>query len=186
MKEGDVIRSLNGKPFTEVKSLWDLFTQVVREKADGGDVHMELLRKGQAMTFDMHYPNPDAGVAQLRKSSAAGAARHPVGSVIALPNADQAAPPAAFHLGARVRAVTGADVTALGLPKLKGVVVTAVEKGSLAEEMQMQAGDVIVEVNGSEIGDVDFFTQFVHSGAVRSFRVWRNGKLIELSVPQST
>jgi len=49
----------------------------------------------------------------------------------------------------------------------------------------MQIGDVIVEVNGSEIGDVEFFTQFVRSGAAKSFRVMRNGQSVELTVPQS-
>jgi S1-C subfamily serine protease len=63
--------------------------------------------------------------------------------------------------------------------------VTGVDKGGLAEEMQMQIGDVIVEVNGSEIGDVEFFTQFVRSGAAKSFRVMRNGQSVELTVPQS-
>ena len=72
-----------------------------------------------------------------------------------------------------------------GLPKPKGAVVTSVEKGGLADEMQMQVGDVIVEVNGSEIGDVDFLGQFVRSGSAKSFKVWRKGKSVELTVPQS-
>jgi S1-C subfamily serine protease len=84
-----------------------------------------------------------------------------------------------------VRAVTESDVTAFGLPRSIGVVVTNIEKGSLAEEMQMQVGDVIFEVNGSEIGDVDSFAQLVSSGAAKRFRVWRRGQTVELAVPQS-
>ena len=81
--------------------------------------------------------------------------------------------------------MTDADVAAFGLAKAKGVVVISVEKGGLAEATQIQVGDVIVEVNGSEIGDVDSLGQLVRSGAARSFRVWRKGKSVELSVPQS-
>jgi serine protease Do len=81
--------------------------------------------------------------------------------------------------------VTASDVTALGLANSKGVVVTGVEKGSLADEMQMQSGDVILAVNGSEIGDVDSFAQLVRSGAAKSFRVWRKGQTLELTVPLS-
>jgi S1-C subfamily serine protease len=63
--------------------------------------------------------------------------------------------------------------------------VTGVEKGGLADQMQIQIEDVIVEVNGSEIGDVDFLGQFVRSGAAKSFRVWRKGQFLQLTVPQS-
>lgn len=188
---GDVIRSVNGQPCTGMNDYVDIVKKAV---LGNGDVHVEILHRGQSMALDLHYPNPEVGAAQLRQQSA-GSARHPVGSVISVPEVNQAAPPApdvnqaapppAFRLGVRVRAVTDSDVIAMGLLKPKGVVVTGVEKGGLAEEMQMQIGDVIVEVNGSEIGDVEFFTQFVRSGAAKSFRVWRKGQAVELTVPQS-
>ena len=194
IKKGDIVRSINGKPCTEEQAFTDLFNAAVREKPEGGVVSVEVLHRGNSRTVDLHYLNPDADIALLRQKSA-GSARHPVGSVISVPEVNQAAPPApevsqaappsTFRLGVRVRAVTDSDVIAMGLLKPKGVVVTGVEKGGLAEEMQMQIGDVIVEVNGSEIGDVEFFTQFVRSGAAKSFRVWRKGQAVELTVPQS-
>ncbi|MGA2085697.1 MAG: PDZ domain-containing protein [Terracidiphilus sp.] len=194
IKKGDILRSINGKPCAEEQAFTDLFNAAVREKPEGGIVHVEVLHKGNSRTVDLHYLNPDAEIALLRQQSA-GSARHPVGSVVSVPEVNQAAPsapevsqaapPPAFRLGVRVRAVTDSDVIAMGLLKPKGVVVTGVEKGGLAEEMQMQIGDVIVEVNGSEIGDVEFFTQFVRSGAAKSFRVWRKGQAVELTVPQS-
>ena len=184
MREGDVIRTVNGKACTAEQVYWDVFKQAVREKPEGGVVHVEILRKGNSMTFDLRYPNPDTEVAQLRQKST-GSARHPVGSIIQVPEGSQAAPAAGFHLGIRVRTATEADATTLGLPKPKGLVVTFVEKGSLGEEMQIQLGDVILAANGSEIGDVDFFTQFVHSGAAKIFRVWRKGQALDLTIPQS-
>ncbi len=195
IKKGDIIRSINGRPCTEEKAFIDLFNAAVREKPEGGVVHVEVLHKDKSSIVDLHYLNPDANLAQLRQQSAAPSARHSVGSVIGVPNDAQSTPlapevnpaalPPAFRLGIRVRAVTDSDVIAMGLLKPKGVVVTGIEKGGLAEEMQMQVGDVIVEVNGSEIGDVDFFTQYVRNGGAKSFRVWRKGQTIELTVPQS-
>jgi serine protease Do len=190
IREGDIIHSINGTICTGESAFFDVFNKAIREKPDGGLVHFEVLRKNNSMAFDVHYPNPDEGVAQLRQQSApSGSARHPVGSIIALPGsaptAPSTAPPADFHLGAHVRTVTASDVTTLGLADSKGVLVTGVEKGSLAEEMQMQSGDVIQAVNGSEIGDVDSFAQIVRSGAAKSFRVWRKGQTLELTVPLS-
>jgi hypothetical protein len=180
---GDILQSLNGKPCTGEES----FQDAIKMAASGsGDVHVEVLRKGQSLALDLHYANPNAGVAQLRQKTSA-VARHPVGSVVQVP-ADASAPAAPaspIRLGFQVRAVTEADVTALGLLKSKGAVVTGVEKGGLADQMQIQIEDVIVEVNGSEIGDVDFLGQFVRSGAAKSFRVWRKGQFLQLTVPQS-
>jgi len=188
LREGDILRSINGTPCTEKRTFWSVFIQAVRQKPEGSDVHVELLRKGQPLVFDLHYPNPDTGIAQLRQQSApSGSTRHPVGSVIQLPPGvgAPAAPSSPIRFGFQVRAVTDADVATFGLPKAKGVVVVSVEKGGLADATEMQVDDVIVEVNGAEIGDVDALGQLVRSGAAKSFRVWRKGKSMELSVPQS-
>lgn len=96
-----------------------------------------------------------------------------------------AADASGFRLGIQVRAVTAEDVATLNLPKPKGIVIMNVEKGGMADVIHMQNGDVILEVNSSEIGDAEFFTQFVRSGAAKSFRVWRKGQAVELTVPQS-
>ncbi len=197
IKKGDIIHSINGKPCTEEQTFTNLFNEAVRAKPEGGVVHVGVLHKGSTQTFDLHYSNPDTDLEQLRKQSAASA-RHPVGSTVSIPDANQSASPAiapanpaaaapstGVHLGIHVRAVTESDVTAFGLPRSIGVVITNIEKGSLAEEMQMQVGDVIFEVNGSEIGDVDFFAQLISSGAAKRFRVWRRGQTVELAVPQS-
>ncbi len=194
IKKGDIVRSINGKPCTDETAFTGLFNAAVRAKPEGGIVHLEVLHKGSTQVFDLHYANPDANLAQLRQESA-GSARHSVGSVIPVPEANRAAPPApdasqatlasGFRLGIHARAVTDADVTAMGLPKAKGVVVTGVEKGSLAEEMKIEVGDVVLAVNGSEIVDADAFAQLVRSGAAKGFRVWRKGQTLELTVPAS-
>jgi S1-C subfamily serine protease len=50
--------------------------------------------------------------------------------------------------------------------------------------MGFKPGDVILAVNDSEIGDLEFFTQFIHSSAVKKFKVWRKGQSLELIIPQ--
>jgi hypothetical protein len=40
-------------------------------------------------------------------------------------------------------------------------------------------------LNNSEIGDLDLFSQFVRSGAVKKFHVWRKGQALDFAVPQS-
>jgi hypothetical protein len=187
LKEGDIIHSINGKLCTGEDVFFEVFNKAIREKPDGGLVHLEVLRKNNSMAFDLHYPNPDENAAQLRQQSAAPSARHPVGSVIQIPSdaGAPAAPSSPIRFGFQVRAVTNADVATFGLSKAKGVVVTSVEKGGLADQTQLQVGDVVVEVNGAEIGDVDSLGQLVRSGAAKSFRVWRKGQTLELSVPLS-
>lgn len=85
----------------------------------------------------------------------------------------------------QVRAVTAADVTALNLPRPRGIVVVNVEKGGMADGMQIESGDVILEVNNSEVGDLTFFVQFVRSGAAKSFHIWRKGQALDVAVPES-
>ncbi len=191
IKEGDIIHSINGTLLTGESVFFDVFNKAIREKPDGGSVHFEVLRKNNSMVFDVHYPNPDENVAQLRQQSAAPTARHPVGSIIQLPPgvgapaAPPAAPPAPVRFGFQVRTVTDADVAAFGLAKARGIVVVIVDKGGLAEGIGIQSGDVILEVNNSEIGDLELFTQVIRNGSVKKFRIWRKGQAIEVVVPQA-
>jgi serine protease Do len=71
------------------------------------------------------------------------------------------------------------------LTKAQGLVVVGVENGSLADTMGILAGDVILQVNGADVGDVQQFAQTVRSGAAKTFRVWRKGQTVELAVPVS-
>jgi S1-C subfamily serine protease len=73
----------------------------------------------------------------------------------------------------------------LALLQAKGIVVVSVLNGSLADTMGILPGDVILAVNGAEAGDLPHFTQLIHSVAVNTFTVWRKGKSLELTVPQS-
>jgi S1-C subfamily serine protease len=183
IKAGDIVRSIDGRPCTG-KTFYHDINQAMLEKKGSGDVHIEILRKNNPMSFDLLYPNPDAGVAQLRQKSAESA-RSNVGAGHPTAAASQPAPPSGVRFGFEVRAVKEEDVAPFGLAKARGIVVVNVTKGGLADDMGFLAGDVILEVNNSEIGDVDLFVQFARSGAIKNFRVWRKGQALELTVPQS-
>ena len=104
------------------------------------------------------------------------------------PNAsDQtpAAPPAEVHFGFQIRPVIEDDIEPLALTNTQGLVVVSVEDGSLADTMGILAGDVILQVNGAEVGDMQHISQLIHSGAVTTFNVRRKGKTLLLTVPQS-
>ena len=178
----EILHTVNGAVCTK-----EVLAAAVAEataKPAGGVVHIEAQYKGRSGTAELHFPHVDANGPQLQ-CQLADLTRHGAASPSAAPSQAAAPPAPGQRLGARVRAVTDADVAALGLPKAKGIVVTSIEKGGLADEMQMQIGDVIFEVNGSEVGDVDFLGQFMRSGAAKSFRAWRKGQSVQLTVPQS-
>jgi len=180
--EGDVLHAVNGAACTPDSVRAGI--AAASEKPDGGVLHAEILRKGNAMQLDLHYPHVAVDAAALRQQIAD----------LAAPNAPQpgaaasggAAPPrGGFHLGIGIRPVADSDLTALGLPKPEGLLVTKVEKGSIADDMQLQVGDVILQADGADVGDIDSFGKLVHSGAVKSFKVWRKGQTLDLAVSQS-
>jgi len=100
---------------------------------------------------------------------------------LALPTAG----PAGFRLGVQVRPVTVADVPAFRLSAPKGLVVVSVEKGGMAEAMQIQAGDIFLSVNGTDLANLQVFAQAIQVGGAKTFQVWHNGQLSELVVPLS-
>lgn len=179
VREEDILHTVNGKPCTE-----ENLSAAVNEaaaKPHGGTIRLEIVRHSKPMTLDVNYPQWALGdVAALRQQVAVNTAQQ-----AAAPSGGAAASREAFHLGINVRPVADADVAALALPKPMGLLVTKVEKGGIADDMEMVVGDVILQANGTDIGDMDAFGQLVRSGALKSFRVWRKGKTLDLVVSQS-
>jgi hypothetical protein len=182
IQEKDVIRTVNGTACTKAEAFLSAVGAATKQSPDGGVVRLEILRNSKPMSVDIHYPHFEVSVAGLRQQVSEHA-RHDAAAPPAGVTPAPAAPGVRF--GFQVRAVSDADVATFGLTKPRGIVVLAVDKGGLADVMGIQAGDVILEVNNSEIGDVPLFVQFVRSGEVKKFRVWRKGQALELVVPQS-
>jgi len=180
VQENDVMQTVNGLPCSQ-----QTFGAAVSEaiaKPQGGAVHAEILRKSGPLTVDLHYPHNEIPAAQLRQQVA-----NPAQQNAAEPSAAPApaTPPSGVHLGIQVRPVIQDDMTPLQLTKAQGLVVVGVENGGLADTMGILAGDVILQLNGSDVGDMQQFVQTVRSGAAKTFRVWRKGQTVDLTVPMS-
>ncbi len=63
--------------------------------------------------------------------------------------------------GIKVEEVTPNIAKELGLPWVKGLVITEVTPGSSADDMGLQRGDVILEVNRTEVSSIDEWEEII-------------------------
>jgi serine protease Do len=132
VKVGDVIVEFDGK---EVKDSGDLPMVVARTPVDK-KVRMKVLRDKQEITLNV-------AVGELKEEEVVASA------------------PEKGELGMTVQKVTPQLAENLGLEKSDGVVVTAVEPGSAADEAGIRRGDVILEVDRRPIRGVDEYRKAV-------------------------
>ena len=66
-------------------------------------------------------------------------------------------------LGITVQSVTPDMADRLGIPANKGVIVTAVKPGTFGDDINVQRGDVIVEVNKQPVNNADDFRRIQSS-----------------------
>lgn len=151
-------------------------------KPDGDAIHMAGLRHDKPIRLDVRYPHFSVDVAALQRQVTDPPRQHELPPSI-LPTAAAGAP--AFHLGLSARTVTDSDLASTGLSKPQGVIVTNVEKGSIADQMQVHAGDIIQQVNGADVNDPAAIAQVIRSGEAKNLRVWRKGRTLDLSIPLS-
>jgi hypothetical protein len=183
---GDVLHTINGMPCTDAGIYQSATSTAYWHAPDGGVVHMEILRRNKPLNVDVHYPylgsffDKDT-IAKLQRSATELAQNEAPQA----PAASPAPAPSGIHLGIQVRPVIADDMAPLALTKAQGLVVVSVENGGLADTMSIQAGDVILQVNGADVGNMQQFVQTIRSGAASSFRVWRKGQTVDLTVPQS-
>jgi hypothetical protein len=170
---GDILHAVNGKPYVARQGM---VTNAVKEatwhKPGGGVVHVDIFRNHTPKSIDIHYSKPQVNAEALQHQDI-------------VPPQSGATPASGVHFGFQVRPVLQDDIAPLALTSTRGLVVVSVENGSLADTMGILAGDLILQVNGADAGDTQHFSQLIHSGAVRSFRVWRKGQTVELAVPVS-
>ena len=175
--EDDVVHSVNGQPCTQ-QAFGAAFAEAVH-KPQGGVVRAEILRKNGPVTVDLRIPHLEAPPAQLRQQAANPGQQNEAAAPA------PAAPPSGVHFGIQVRPVIADDMAPLQLTKAQGLVVVSVENGGTGDTMGILAGDVILQLNGADVGNMQQFVQTIRSGAASSFRIWRKGQTVELAVPVS-
>ena len=181
VQENDVLHTVNGVPCSQ-QAFGAAFAEAIRQP-QGGAVRAEILRKSGPLTVDLRYPHHEIPATQLRQQVANPAQQNAAEPSAAVPA--PAVPPTGVHFGIQIRPVITDDMAPLQLTKAQGLVVVSVENGGLADTMGILAGDVILAVNGADVGNMQQFVQTLRSGAATSFRIWRKGQSVELTVPMS-
>ncbi len=179
IQPGDVITEVGGIPTTSV----DEFMTRVREQAEKASdrkLRLKIFRQRSYLEKELQLDDVNAGserlvaeAATLLKKSAPRGTREE--STTKLPP---------VRLGIDARPVTAAEAQQLRLPSDSGIYVLGLEAGSLAETMRMQKGDVIFEMTGTKIKDLQQFRTLLNEGAISTITVWRNGSALALTVPQ--
>jgi serine protease Do len=132
VKVGDVIVEFDGK---EVKDSADLPIIVARTAVDK-KVRMKVLREKKEMSLNV-------AVGELKDEEVVATA------------------PEKGELGLTVQRLTPQMAEGLGVEKAEGVVVTAVEAASAADEAGIRRGDIIVEVDRKAVRSVDDYKKAV-------------------------
>ena len=126
IETGDVITAVNGKAIKDARE----FARTIAGLAPNSTVKFDVARKGEAKSLTatlMQMPNDKT--AEADTSTPAEAANTP-------------------HLGLAVQPARDADGSAQ-----KGVVVTSVEPDSPAAQQGISPGDIILDVNGKQVGN---------------------------------
>ncbi|HEX9264213.1 MAG TPA: DegQ family serine endoprotease [Candidatus Binatia bacterium] len=134
VKVGDVIVEFDGK---EVKDSGDLPIIVARTQVDK-KARMKVLRDKKEVVLNV-------AVGELKDEEVVATA------------------PEKGELGLTVQRLTPQMAESLGLEKSEGVVVTAVEAGSAADEAGIRRGDIILEVDRKAIRNLDEYKKSIAS-----------------------
>ncbi|BCR03517.1 peptidase [Desulfuromonas versatilis] len=133
-KRGDIILGFDGKPIEEMSDL----PRLVAATAVGKSVKLEVWREGKTRELSVK-------IGKLDEDEAAAAA----------------APEGAGVLGLSVTDLTPEIARSQGLEGTRGALVTAVDPQGPAAESNLRPGDVVLEVNGSEVKDAAAFRSAV-------------------------
>jgi serine protease Do len=139
LKHGDIIVEFDRK---EIKDSSDLPIQVARV-APGMSVQVKVLRDGNDLTLPLT-------VGEMKESEVIASTQE-------------------GDFGLTVQPVTPQLAENLGLERAEGLVITAVKRGSAAEEAGLRSGDVITEINRQPIKNLaDYNRELTRSEKAKS------------------
>jgi serine protease Do len=140
LKIGDTITSVDGK---DVKTGDDLVADIASRKP-GSKAKLAFVRNGKKQEATVT-------IADRSKLFAARLGEEDENQSEETPKASK--------FGITVRGITSDLADRLGIAAGKGVVVQDVKQGSFAEDLGLNRGDVILEVNKQSVNNVDDFTK---------------------------
>jgi serine protease Do len=141
LKVGDVIVAFDG---TEIKDSTDLPAIVARTRP-GKQVNIKVLRDKKDMTIPVT-------VTELKEEEVVASAKEK------------------GELGLTVQKLTPEMAESMQLGRVQGLIITAVEPGSAADEAGLQQGDLIVEVDRKPVREIADFRKAVE-GAKKGQRI---------------
>ena len=139
LASGDIIKAVDDKP---VKNVSELVKEIQKKKV-GQKVKLSILRDGKSITLEVTTSAmPDKAELQKEKEGEE-------------------------KIGARLQELTPQLAARYRITGVKqGVVVIAVEEGSLADEMGLQEGDVILEINRKKIETLKDFEKAMKDASI--------------------
>ena len=160
MQASDIIVGINGQALKD----GDQLVQTISAAQPGTTVALKVLRDGKPVEVSVKMGDradivADNGSGKQSRESEEGESE-------------------ATHarLGVNVQNLTESDREQMGL-KADGVVIASVEPGSFAEDIGLQKGDVLVEINRHHVAsaaDVRNSMQSAKSGEAMAFKLMRN------------
>jgi serine protease Do len=149
LKRGDVILSYDGRPINDSREL----PLMVGRTPLGQTATLAIIRGKKALDLPVT-------ITPSREERLASAGHSP----------NKAGSP----LGLNVKDLSPGIAREMGIPESRGVVVLSVEPGSSADAAGLQARDIILEVNRSQVSDVRSYERAIKSG--------KPGKLVLLLI----
>ncbi len=159
LTSGDIIRSVDEKPVKNVSEL----VKEIQKKRVGQKVKLALFRNGKETNLEVttsSMPEKPEGQKEKEKETEE-------------------------KIGARVQELTPLLASRYGMSGIKnGVVVLAIEDGSLADEIGLQEGDVIQEVNRKKIETLKDYEKAMKDANIEKgvlFHIHRKGSSFYLT-----
>jgi serine protease Do len=159
MQASDIIVGINGQPLKDGDQLVDMISAA----QPGSTVNLKVLRNGKPLEVSVKIGDranivAENGSPESREGEPGqGETTH-------------------ARLGVNVQNLTSSDREQMGL-KAGGVVIASVEPGSFAEDIGLQKGDVLMEINRQHVtsaADVRNIMQSAKPGEAMAFKLMRN------------
>lgn len=135
LKVGDVILRFGKEEVTDAEE----FRRLVAATTPGTRVNLEILRSGKTAALEVKLQERATFASQNNK--------------------EPAQPEESVWMGLSVRTATRSLAEQYGVQYNPGVIVTDAEPGSPADEKGIQAGDLIVKVDGQKVTDMESYRQ---------------------------
>ena len=146
-----VIVEFAGEPIDD----WNELPRVVAETTVDDKVAVVVLRDGKRKTFKARIWTLEEPEVQTASVTREGGVE---------------------EFGLRVQQVTPDIAEQLGMDAAEGVVITAIDSGSPASEAGLRRGDVILEVNRTEVANVDALKQRLDDAGQSALLLIRRGE----------